>query len=166
VRKYIIIQLEGGNMKTWRISGFLIILIIGFLLMSGCTSTKSTNTAPVTTTLIQTAKATQPPNTGSSTPSPIPVVTVPTVPAKGVYVHINYLGGWFGAYGASQLTPVADSGNKYYPVVNATGTVRAQIKKLDSTQHTLVVEILKDGKVLGTASNSTGFGNVFVSVNV
>lgn len=41
--------MKGGNMKNWRITGIFIILIIGFLLMCGCTSTGSTSSAPVAT---------------------------------------------------------------------------------------------------------------------
>jgi hypothetical protein len=39
-----------GFMKNWRITGLLVFLIIGFLLMSGCTSTGSTNAQPAQVT--------------------------------------------------------------------------------------------------------------------
>lgn len=48
-------------MKDWRIMGLLAVLILGFLLISGCTDTGSTGTAPVATPAQQVAYVTATP---------------------------------------------------------------------------------------------------------
>ena len=118
------------------------------------------------------------PNTSTS-PTPIPTtlespgttikpVVTPTVPVDGVYVHIKYLGGWKGSYGiSSDVKTLTNSGDRYYPVENATVTVEASFEKLDgSTKQTLVVEILKNGRVLTSGNTTAGFGKVTLSVDV
>lgn len=151
------------NMKKWQITGFCAILILGFVLMSGCMNTTPTGVATPTTGVTAT------PATVSETPTlTIKVTPVPTVPAEGVYVHITYLGGWQGTYGMpTALQAVTSSGDRYYPVVNATGTVQASFTKLDdSLKQTLVVEILNNSRIL-TSGNATGAnGNVRISANV
>jgi len=116
----------------------------------------STSPTPIATTLI------------SSGTTIKPVVTpVVTVPVDGVYVHIKYLGGWKGSYGiSSDVKTLTNSGDRYYPVENATGTVEASFEKLDSsTKQPLVVEILKNGKVLTSGNTTAGFGKVTLSVD-
>lgn len=51
-------------MKDWRIMGLLAVLILGFLLVSGCTNTGSTSTAPVVTPVSQVVYV-----TGTPTPT-------------------------------------------------------------------------------------------------
>jgi hypothetical protein len=91
-----------------------------------------------------------------------------TAPVTGVFVHINYLGSWKGTYGMpSELQNTADSGDKFYEVFNATGTVQASIAKLDSsTKHDLLVEIYKDGKLLTSGSTGASYGTVALSVDI
>jgi hypothetical protein len=117
------------------------------------------------------------PNTsGSPTPTAttlvssgtiIPRVT-PTVPVDGVYVHIMYLGSWKGSYGiSSDMKNLTNSGDRYYPVENATGTVEASFEKRDSsTKQTITVEILKNGRVLTSGNTTAGFGKVTLSVDI
>ncbi|MDD1695818.1 MAG: hypothetical protein LUQ54_02865, partial [Methanoregula sp.] len=93
--------------------------------------------------------------------------TMAIVPADGVYVHINYLGGWKGTFGIpSALRNVTNSGDRVYPVENATGVVQATFEKLDgSTRHDLLVEIFKNGNRLASGNTSAGFGKVTVSAD-
>jgi hypothetical protein len=109
----------------------------------------------------------------TSTPVPsgtfvVPVeTTAPAVPSTGIYVHINYLGGWKGTYGMpSTLQAVTNSGDRIFEIENATGPVEAAFEKLDgSTRHELVVEIYKNGGLLTSGKTSTGFGKVTVSAD-
>ncbi len=151
------------TMKNWQITGFFTILILGFLLMSGCT-----NTTPASVlTPTQTAPATQATLTATPTLT-VKITPVPTVPAEGVYVHVRYLGSFKGTYGMpTALQAVTSSGDRYYPVVNATGTVQASITKLDdSVKQTLFVEILNNGRILTSGNTTAGNGNVRISVSV
>lgn len=88
-------------------------------------------------------------------------------PATGVYAHVNYIGSWKGTYGMpSDLQKIELSGDHYYAILNATGTVQATFEKLDgSTRHDLVVEIYKNGGLLTTGKTSEGFGKVTVSAD-
>jgi hypothetical protein len=121
---------------------------------------------------------------GSAVPntsiSPTPVVTTHTssditirptpavtVPPEGVYVHINYLGGWKGSYGIpSDLKTVTNSGDRYYPVENATGIIEASFEKLDgSVKQTLIVEILRNGRILTAGNTTAAFGKIVLSAD-
>jgi hypothetical protein len=150
-------------MKNWKIPGFFSVLVLGFLLMSGCTNTTPVGIASPTPTV------TILPATVSATPTfTVKVTPVPTVPAEGVYVHIKYLGGFTGTYGMpTALQPVTSSGDRYYPVENATGTVQASITKLDdSIKQTLIVEILNNGRILTSGNTTAANGNIRVSANI
>jgi len=92
-----------------------------------------------------------------------------TVPQTGLYVHINYLGGFKGSYGnPDELTDVpGNSGDRVWEVENVTnGTVQASFEKLDGSAHELFVEIYKDGKVLTSGTTTIGHGLVSLSVNL
>jgi hypothetical protein len=61
---------------------------------------------------------------------------------------------------------VTSSGDRYYPVENATGSVEASFSKLDgTTKQVLLVEILKNGSILTSGNTTAGFGNVTLSVD-
>jgi hypothetical protein len=108
-----------------------------------------------------------------TTPIPSGTIILPTekpvgiVPTEGISVHINYLGGWKGSYGMpSALQMVTSSGDRFYLVENATGTVQASIEKLDgSTKQVLIVEIFRNGKLLTSGNTSSGFGKIILSVD-
>jgi hypothetical protein len=154
---------ERETMKKWQIAGFFSILILGFLLMSGCMNSTPTTVATPTPTVTATQA------TATATPTlTVKVTPVPTVPAEGVYVHVKYLGSFKGTYGMpTSLLAVTSSGDRYYPVVNATGTVQASIAKLDdSVKQTLMVEILNNGRVLTSGNTTAANGNVRISVSV
>lgn len=122
---------------------------------------------------------TMPTGTGDVTPSPtssavnpsgtIVAIETPTVsiPAMGVFVHVNYLGGFKGDYGMPDaLTTIpGNSGERVWEVENATGTVQADFEKLDGSSHELLVEIYKNGAVLTKGSTTIGHGTVKLSVD-
>lgn len=101
-------------------------------------------------------------------PSVIKTQVPVTVPTQGVYVHVNYLGGFSGEFGmAGNMTVMRNSGDRYFAVENATGPVSATFNKEDaSTRHDIVVEIYKDGRSLKTASNSSAYGEASVTATV
>jgi len=111
--------------------------------------------------------------TMSSTPTVSGTLMIPketpavTLPSTGVWVHVNYIGGFVGNYGIpSDLQTATDSGEKLYEVLNATGTVQAAIAKTDSsTRHAITVEIYKNGKVLTSGTTDASLGKVTLSVD-
>ena len=118
---------------------------------SGATVTTVATTSPVelAPTLIVAETTTQP------------------VPPTGIQVHVNYIGGYKGTYGMpSDLQTVQSSGDRYFEIVNATGSIQASFQKLDSsTKHAMTVEIYKNGKLLTQGSVSLGYGTVTLSAD-
>jgi hypothetical protein len=114
------------------------------------------------------------PSTTSSVLKPIgtPVIKetpAPVIPPTGVYVHVNYLGGFKGSYGLTNAitTEPGNSGDRIMEVENATnGTVQATFEKLDGSSHQLLVEIYKDGKLLTSGTTTVGHGSVALSVDL
>ena len=98
----------------------------------------------------------------------VPVTTPPVVPATGVYVHVDYLGGFKGSYGMvdAMTTVPGNSGSRVWEVENANGTVQASFEKLDGSVHELLVEIFRDGAVITKGSTTIGHGSVTLAVNV
>lgn len=94
--------------------------------------------------------------------------TAPTIPAEGVWVSIDYMGGYKGTYGmASDLQTVEDSGARLFEVVNATGLIKATLEKKDSSaKRELVVGIYKDGKLLKDGKTALAYGKVTISADV
>ena len=92
-----------------------------------------------------------------------------TIPPKGVYVHINYLGGFKGSYGIPDMmtTVPGNSGDRVWEVENATNhTVGASFEKLDGSGHPILVEIYSDGKLLTSGHTTVGHGSVSLSVDM
>ncbi len=117
-----------------------------------------------TSTLPTATSVTQIPSGNIINPKVTPVVTVP---AEGVYVHTRYLGSFKGTYGMpTALQAVTSSGDRYYPVENATDIVQASFGKSDgSTRQTLLVEIVRNGRVITSGNTTLGFGKVTLSVD-
>jgi hypothetical protein len=128
------------------------------MLSTGGGKTPNNSTAP-------TAVPTTPKSSGTFIPPT--ETTVGIVSPNGIYVHINYLGSWKGSYGMpSALQLLTNSGDRFYLVENATGTVQATFEKLDgTTKHALLVEIYKNGNLLTSGNTSVGFGKVTLSVD-
>jgi hypothetical protein len=110
--------------------------------------------------------------TTAATPRPpvtmfVPSETTHVIPASGVFVHVNYLGGWKGTYGMpSDILSITNSGDRVMEVENANGTVNASFEKLDGSAHELLVEIYKDNTVLTSGRTTIGHGSVVLSVNL
>ena len=75
--------------------------------------------------------------------------TVP-IPQTGVYVYVNYIGGWKGSSGTwiNQLTET-NPGERFLPWTcnwcrNPTGTVTASFSKQDGSSHAITVSTYKD----------------------
>jgi hypothetical protein len=110
----------------------------------------------------------------SSTTQPSGTIVVkatqaPEIPPTGIYVHINYLGGFKGSYGIPDMITAVpgNSGNRVWEVENATNTtVQATFEKLDGSSHELLVEIYKDGKALTSGTTTVGHGSVALSVDM
>jgi hypothetical protein len=124
---------------------------------SGSSSASASTTAAVTV-----------PSTVDNSSAIFVVTQTPvSIPQTGVYVYVNYLGGWTGAYGTSDnLQKATNSGEKEMEVVNATGNVTASFSKQDGSSHAITVSIYKNGKVLSTGSTTAADGKVTLSVNV
>jgi hypothetical protein len=127
--------------------------------------------------------STVPSGSGDGTPTPVstsstiqPSGTIviketpaPVIPQKGVYIHVNYMGGFKGSYGMPDTitTVPGNSGDRVWEVENATNsTVQATFEKLDGSSHELLVEIYKNGKMLTGGSTTVGHGSVALSVNI
>jgi hypothetical protein len=124
---------------------------------SGSGSATTTTTAAAVTT-----------KTTSSSGSTVVAATLTpvSIPQTGVYVYVNYLGGWKGTYGTSDNQKTAtNSGERDMEVVNATGTVTASFWKLDGSSHEITVSLYKDGKVLTSGTSSAANGKVTLSVD-
>jgi len=153
-----------GRKTLYVIGAVLLIIAViagGFFIypsiVKGGSVAPDTATSPTQTTTTQGTSGTIIPK----------VTTEVTIPVEGVYVHIQYLGSWKGSYGIpSELRTLTNSGDRYYPVENATGTVEASFEKLDSsTRQALLVEILKNGRILTQGNTTSGFGKVNLSVD-
>jgi hypothetical protein len=137
---------------------------LGNLLHSSSGSSSATASA--------TAVVTVPSTVDNSSAIVIVTQTPVSIPQTGVYVYVNYLGGWTGTYGTSDnIQKATNSGEKEMEVVNATGVsatgiVTASFSKQDGSSHAITVSIYKDGKVLSTGSTTAADGKVALSVNV
>jgi hypothetical protein len=170
--------------KTWvlvsTIAGFVIVLAMAgiFFMGSGPGSAvapdKTVTTAPTQVVTPVQGKTPQPAETPQSTPlaSGTPVsmpVTIPlSVPASGIVVRVSYIGGFSGTYGIDGACVSArDSGDKIYALNKTSGTAFATFKKEDGTErHEITAEIIRDGKTLRFAQNSSACGVVSINYTV
>ena len=161
-----------GKLSKKAVIGIVLAIIIVAVVLGGFFLYPMISTGGEKTPDNTTAPATRP-GTVQTTPKPSTTfiapkeTTVRTVPTDGVYVHINYIGGWKGSYGMpSAVQTVTKSGDIFYRVENATGTVQATFEKLDgSTRQVLLVEIFRNGNLLTSGNTSAGFGKITLSVN-
>jgi hypothetical protein len=160
--------------KPWvayaAIGGIVVVVILALVYFVGGLGHAGVPSAPGQSSPVQGTVTARPAGTATTTASKgssivIPTATPVSVPAQGVYVKVSYLGGFSGSYGiAGALVKVQDSGDRLYTVDNATGTVTASFRKLDSSsKHDLSVEIWKDGKAVKIGSNSSSYGDVTIS---
>lgn len=154
--------------KPWviiaAVAGIIAVVIIGLVFFMGGGSSApagSTGQPSVSSTI----PAVQQTVEVGVAPSVIKTQAPVTVPQEGVYVRVSYLGGFAGTYGMEgNMTTTRNSGDRFFIVENATGTVSATFHKEDaSTRHEIVVEIYKDGKSLNAARNSSAYGEAAVA---
>jgi len=143
-----------------------VLSLAGMVVLSGCLNQQPTTPA----TTVTTVSGTQTQVSGiqvSGTLTVKPTVQV-TIPAKGVFVKVSYLGAFNGTYGMSgAMQQVKNSGDRVYEITNATGNVTATFSKQDaSTTHDITVGLWKNGVLLTSAMNSTPFGKVSFTYKV
>ena len=148
----------------------VLVIAVGALFVYPTLTSGNLIPSPGTSTAGNTGTASGSPAASALTADKVVVkeTTRPVIPATGVFVSVDYLGSWKGTYGMpSDLQTAADSGARYYEVVNATGQVTAVFEKKDSsTKHDLTVEIYRNGAVVATGKTGTAFGKVTVSAVV
>jgi hypothetical protein len=155
--------------KPWviiaSVVGIIAVIVIALFFFMGGGSPVPAGTpgqpAPVTSSAQQTAAV-------GVAPSVILTQVPVAVPASGVSVRVNYLGGFSGMYGMEgNMTTLRNSGDRVFVVEDATGTVSASFRKEDaSTRHEIIVEIYKDGQSRAIARNSSAFGEASVTYTV
>lgn len=170
--------------KPWflvsTIAGFVIVLAMAGMFFMG--SGSGSPAAPGTTVTTAVAPAVTPvqgqatppaatPRTtllASDTPAPVPTTTPVFVPTSGIFVRVSYIGGFSGSYGIDGAGETArDSGDKIYALNKTSGNVFATFKKDDgSARHEITVEIVRDGKTLRFAQNSSAYGVVSINYAV
>ncbi len=161
------------------IAGVVIVLAMaGMFFMGGGSGSPPVQTSPATVAPMQgtpvqghTVPATVTPGTtllASGTPVSVPATTAVSVPTSGIFVRVSYIGGFSGTYGTDgALEKVRDSGDKIYALNKTSGNVLATFKKDDgSTRHEITVEIVRDGKTLRFAQNSSAYGVVSINYTV
>jgi hypothetical protein len=137
------------NMKKWQIAGFLTVLIIGTVLISGCTNNAASPVATSTPTSVLT----------QATPLPSGTPVQIAIPQTGVWMRVTYPGNYTGTYGSIGYyqTPVTDKGTHFYQIASAGGPVVASIKKLDGSGDTLAIAIYKDGVLIKEDSTTAPY---------
>ncbi|HOX34867.1 MAG TPA: zinc-ribbon domain-containing protein [Methanoregulaceae archaeon] len=90
-----------------------------------------------------------------------------TIPAEGVALYVNYLGGWKGTYTLNGETVKLERSGEYVrELEDASGTVGASLMKKDGSSHELVVKIYKNGAELANGATTQANGEVTVSADV
>lgn len=94
-----------------------------------------------------------------STPTP-----AKTVSTKGYRIQISYPGSWQGNYGdVGGQQSIDGTGDEEYSMNSPQGPIVAVIQKYDGGRDSLIVKILKDGKVVKSGQTSSPYGVVTVS---
>jgi hypothetical protein len=172
-------HMHGGRRRSPEIPWLLVATVVGIIVVVvvalfffaglGGSSSGHASAGSTVTTKTTTSAAGSSSGSASTTSAVVIATTTPvTVPATGVSIKIDYLGGFSGTYTTNgKTTKITNSGTRVYEVTNATGTVTAVVQKSDSTAtHALTVSIYKDGTELKTNSTSAANGKVTVSASV
>ncbi|MFA5331986.1 MAG: hypothetical protein WC342_06370 [Methanoregula sp.] len=108
------------------------------------------------------AAATSIPEMSFTLPTPVPV------PGTGVFVRVNYFGGFTGKYSVNGTSQdVKSSGCRIYEIADPAGTVSASFTKAEnSAKQNITVEIWKGGKLLGSNLTYAPYGTATVSAAV
>ena len=136
-------------MKNWQITGFITVLIIGTVFMSGCTNNAALPVATTTPTLV----------TAETTPLPSIIPVQIAIPQTGVWMRVTYPGNYTGTYGSIGYyqIPVTDTGDHFYQIASAGGPVVASIKKMEGSGDTLAIAIYKDGVLIKEESTTAPY---------
>ena len=128
-------------MKKLIAIGIFAVLIVGMVLMSGCTFSQSS--API--------------SSSSSSVSQ----------TAGYQVKVIYSGQWGGSYGHGTLTKtISGNGTKTYDVQNPQSVVMINVGKRDDSSERLIAEILKDGNVIRSEYTDEPHGIIGFTVPV
>ncbi|MFA6362359.1 hypothetical protein [Methanoregula sp.] len=150
--------------------GIIVVVIVALFFFAGLGGSSAGHTSSATATVKPTTSAASASTTSASKTSSIVIATTTpvTVPATGIYVKVDYLGGFSGTYTTNgATTKVTNSGTRLYEVANATDSITAAFQKSDSTaSHALTVGIYKDGNQLASNSTSAAYGKVTVTASV
>lgn len=163
--------MAGPGGKTYITIALLAIFIIAvaggaFLYMKNIGGTPSDNATSINTTPT-TLQSTTKPTTLPTTRPPV-IISIPTtppspvIPPTGVWVKVNYIGGWKGSYGApgSMLQVTNTSVPLYRVPVKDDGIVQVSFQKLDGSGNALVVEVYKNGALVKSGRTTTPKGIV------
>lgn len=95
-------------------------------------------------------------------PTPVPV------PGTGVFVRVNYFGGYKGSYSVNGTSQdVKSSGCRLYEISDPAGTVSASFSKAEnSVKQNITVEIWKNGNLLASNLTYAPYGTASVSAAV
>ncbi len=157
---------------------FIIVILVvaagGFIVMKNL---QKTPVVPPVATPLPTTVTTVP--TPEPTPVPTPVVTVAVttipvpqtpqvlIPQTGVWVEITYdrnYTGWVGTPNTQQ--DVTDTGDHFYNIPTAYGTVAASIQKTDGSGDELKVIVYDDGKMVKTVSTTAPSGIIDLQLSL
>ncbi len=143
----------------------VVVIALVFFMGDGSSAPAASGQSPATATGTPSSQQTL---SAGVAPASVRTQVPVTVPAEDVYVRVNYIGGFSGTYGMEgNMTTTRNSGDRFFVVENATGTVSATFHKEDaSTRHELTVEIYKDGRALQTSKNSSAYGIAGVASTV
>ena len=171
-------HMHGGRRRSPEIPWLLVATVIGIIVVVvvalffftglGGSSSGHASTSTVTTKTTTSAAASSTASASKTSAVVIATTTPVTVPATGVSIKIDYLGGFSGTYTTNgETTKVTNSGTRVYQVANATGSVTAIITNSDGTATPpLTVTIYMDGSQLATNSTSASHGKVTVTASV
>jgi len=127
----------------------------------GDITSDTTTTTPSATFTLTPRPTTAVPTTAVTT---IPVPTTPPqplIPQTGVWVKVSYPGAWTGSYGTpGNQAQVAGTGDQFYQIPIADGTVQVTFQKSDGSGDTLEVEIYKNGVLIKSAKTSVPKGSI------
>ena len=151
--------------------GIIVVVVVALFFFAGLGGSSAGHTTSGTASAQPTTSIATSSGSSASTTSAIVVATTTpvTIPATGVYVSVNYLGGFSGSYRTGGVTTkiTPNSGAQMYAVNNATGSVTAVFQKTDNTAtHPLTVSIYKNGSQLASNSTSAAYGMVTVTSSV
>lgn len=129
----------------------MLLIIVGIIVTSSTITpnqfSSSSNIVPSSTDSISTGK-------GSSLSSA----------SSAIQIHIKYNNAWSGTYGDTEsMRSIDGTGERTITIDNPTFAISCVFQKKDGSNQNMVVEIIKNGKVIKTGSTTTAYGAVAVA---